>query len=247
MTHLRQIMLEELRRRNYAESTIRTYIRTVEHFSRYFHRPPDQLGPRTYSRVSSRIVHAVEIGSEHRDAAVGSPAFLLCPGVEARLERCRDAVSEEGSALTAGTQPGRSGASDRRGRVSPSSHPADDSLCHGRTPRRSGAPRRSATSTANAWSFTSGEARAARTVTSCSARSCSMHCASTGAGCGASLPTGLVQGFAPVMNRHRPLLGRLPHSARYSSFNAASSLGNPPRVLMILRSDLFSDSTLLVV
>jgi len=32
---LRQIMLEELRRRNYAESTIRTYIRTVEHFSRY--------------------------------------------------------------------------------------------------------------------------------------------------------------------------------------------------------------------
>jgi site-specific recombinase XerD len=38
-------MLEELRRRNYAESTIRTYIRTVEHFSRYFHRPPDQLGP----------------------------------------------------------------------------------------------------------------------------------------------------------------------------------------------------------
>ena len=45
MTHLRQIMLEELRRRNYAESTIRTYIRTVEHFSSYFHRPPDQLGP----------------------------------------------------------------------------------------------------------------------------------------------------------------------------------------------------------
>jgi hypothetical protein len=39
MTHLRQIMLEELRRRNYAESTIRTYVRTVEHFSRYFHRP----------------------------------------------------------------------------------------------------------------------------------------------------------------------------------------------------------------
>jgi site-specific recombinase XerD len=38
-------MLEELRRRNYAETTIRTYIRTVEHFSRYFRRPPDQLGP----------------------------------------------------------------------------------------------------------------------------------------------------------------------------------------------------------
>ena len=36
-------------------------------------------------------------------------------------------------------------------------------------------------------------------------------------------------------------------SARNSNFNAASWLGNPPRVLMILRSDRFSDSTLLVV
>ena len=45
MTHLRQIMLEELRRRNYAESTIHAYIQTVEHFSRHFHRSPDQLGP----------------------------------------------------------------------------------------------------------------------------------------------------------------------------------------------------------
>jgi hypothetical protein len=40
VTHLRQIMLEELRPRNYAESTIHTYIRTVEHFSRSFHHPP---------------------------------------------------------------------------------------------------------------------------------------------------------------------------------------------------------------
>ncbi len=45
LTHLRQIMLEELRRRNYAESTYRTYIRTMEHFSGHFHRSPDQLGP----------------------------------------------------------------------------------------------------------------------------------------------------------------------------------------------------------
>ncbi|MGC1787394.1 MAG: phage integrase N-terminal SAM-like domain-containing protein [Terriglobales bacterium] len=35
MTHLRQIMFEELRRRNYAESTIHIYIHTVEHFSQY--------------------------------------------------------------------------------------------------------------------------------------------------------------------------------------------------------------------
>jgi hypothetical protein len=33
-------MLEELRRRNYAESTIDVYIHTVEHFSWHFHRSP---------------------------------------------------------------------------------------------------------------------------------------------------------------------------------------------------------------
>ena len=44
MTQLRQIMLEELERRNYAPSTIRTYIRTVEHYSQHFHCSPDQLG-----------------------------------------------------------------------------------------------------------------------------------------------------------------------------------------------------------
>jgi len=38
-------MLEELRRRNFADSTIRSYLHGVQHFSRYFHRRPDQLGP----------------------------------------------------------------------------------------------------------------------------------------------------------------------------------------------------------
>jgi integrase/recombinase XerD len=37
VTHLRQIMLEELERRNYAPGTIRAYIRTVEHFAQHFH------------------------------------------------------------------------------------------------------------------------------------------------------------------------------------------------------------------
>jgi site-specific recombinase XerD len=40
------MMLEELQRRNYAETTIRHYIRTVEDFARRFNCPPDRLGPR---------------------------------------------------------------------------------------------------------------------------------------------------------------------------------------------------------
>jgi integrase/recombinase XerD len=39
------MMLEELQRRNYSQSTTTTYIRTVEDFARYFKRRPDELGP----------------------------------------------------------------------------------------------------------------------------------------------------------------------------------------------------------
>jgi integrase/recombinase XerD len=45
MTHLRKLMLEELERRNYAQTTIDCYIRTIEDFARHFHRPPDQHTP----------------------------------------------------------------------------------------------------------------------------------------------------------------------------------------------------------
>src|SRR5213080_3706280 len=46
MTHLRKMMLEELQRRNYAENTIRHYLRAVEDFARRFRCSPDRLGPR---------------------------------------------------------------------------------------------------------------------------------------------------------------------------------------------------------
>jgi hypothetical protein len=40
MTHLRKMMLEELERRNHAQSTIDCYLRAVAEFSLHFHRPP---------------------------------------------------------------------------------------------------------------------------------------------------------------------------------------------------------------
>jgi integrase/recombinase XerD len=45
VTHLRKMMLEELQRRNYAQSTVEAYTSALRDFAKYFHKPPDQLGP----------------------------------------------------------------------------------------------------------------------------------------------------------------------------------------------------------
>lgn len=44
MTRLRQMMLDELERRNYTQTTKRAYLGSVEDFARHFRRSPDQLG-----------------------------------------------------------------------------------------------------------------------------------------------------------------------------------------------------------
>jgi len=45
VTHLRKMMLDELQRRNYAQSTVDAYVSALREFANYFHQPPDQLGP----------------------------------------------------------------------------------------------------------------------------------------------------------------------------------------------------------
>src|SRR2546427_11466381 len=55
MTRLRKMMLEELQRRNYAETTISSYIRIVEDFSRRFQRPPDRLGPQQIREYQAEL------------------------------------------------------------------------------------------------------------------------------------------------------------------------------------------------
>jgi hypothetical protein len=39
------MMLDELQRRNYAQSTVDAYISALRDFANHFDRPPDQLGP----------------------------------------------------------------------------------------------------------------------------------------------------------------------------------------------------------
>ena len=80
MTHLRQIMLEELERRNYAPGTIRCYIRTVEHYAQHFHCSPDRLGPEHIRQYQALMFSQVEAGAEHR---VATP-WRLCVSFTSR-------------------------------------------------------------------------------------------------------------------------------------------------------------------
>ena len=70
MTRLRKIMLEELQRRNYAQHTTRSYIRTVEEFSRHFNCSPDRLGPRHIREYQAELF-------EKRKLSAGSVAVRL--------------------------------------------------------------------------------------------------------------------------------------------------------------------------
>jgi integrase/recombinase XerD len=55
MTQLRKMMLEELERRNYAQTTIECYLRAVAEFSLHFHRPPNQLGPEHIRQYQAQL------------------------------------------------------------------------------------------------------------------------------------------------------------------------------------------------
>jgi integrase/recombinase XerD len=56
MTQLRQRMLEELQRRNYATGTVRLYLQHVAAFAQHFHRSPDQLGAEEIRRYQLFLI-----------------------------------------------------------------------------------------------------------------------------------------------------------------------------------------------
>jgi len=56
-------MLEELQRRNYAETAVGCYIRTVEDFSRRFHLPPDRLGPRHIREYQAELFQKQQLAT----------------------------------------------------------------------------------------------------------------------------------------------------------------------------------------
>jgi integrase len=86
--HLRQLMLDELRRRNYSPNTRRAYTHAVKDFTTYFHRPPDQLGPahvREYQLRENRWVLADLEGKGRRVRTVAVPVWVK-QGIDVWME-----------------------------------------------------------------------------------------------------------------------------------------------------------------
>jgi len=76
VTHLRQLMLEECGAAISPRQTIRTYLHGVEHFSRYFGRQPDQLGPE-HIRQYQQLCLPSQVQPQHCRLAPGHLTLLL--------------------------------------------------------------------------------------------------------------------------------------------------------------------------
>jgi integrase/recombinase XerD len=113
VTHLRQIMLEELQRRNYSESTIRAHIRTVEHYSRHFHRSPDQLGPQHIRRYQAAMFREWMLAPNTVTQKLAALRFFYVQVLKRSWSVAGTPVSEEGVAPPASTQPAGGRTSDR--------------------------------------------------------------------------------------------------------------------------------------
>ena len=167
MTHLRQQMLDELQRRNYSQSTVRSYIYAVEDFAKYFHRSPERLGPDHIRQYQAYLFRERKLSAgtiEGRTAALRFlfvktlrrpylPDHIPFPKRQRRLPTILD-QQEVARLIECGQQPD-------------ASHHADDAVRNRSAPGRDVPPQESPISTASAWSFMSDRARAAATVTCC--------------------------------------------------------------------------------
>jgi site-specific recombinase XerD len=77
VTQLRKRTLDEIARRNYTESTTRAYLRVIEDFARYFHRPPDQLGPEHIREYTAHLFRDRKLSDNTVNQRVGALRFFF--------------------------------------------------------------------------------------------------------------------------------------------------------------------------
>ena len=78
MTQLRRMMLEELQRRNYSQTTVNSYLKIVEAFAKYFHRSPDQLGPEQIRTCRVYLLNERKLGACTVGHCTAALRFFFC-------------------------------------------------------------------------------------------------------------------------------------------------------------------------
>ncbi len=78
MTHLRKLMLEELQRRNYSQTTVNAYLKIVESFAKHFGRPPDQLGPEQIRSYQVYLLKERKLGVRSVGHQTAALRFFFC-------------------------------------------------------------------------------------------------------------------------------------------------------------------------
>jgi integrase/recombinase XerD len=72
------MMLEELQRRNYCQTTVNTYLKVVENFSHHFHRPPDELGKEQLRAYQVRLLQERKLGVRTVGLHTAALRFFFC-------------------------------------------------------------------------------------------------------------------------------------------------------------------------
>jgi site-specific recombinase XerD len=71
------MMLEELERRNYAQSTTRAYLHTIQDLARYFKRPPDQLEPKHIREYQAYLFRERKLSPNTVNQRTGALRFFF--------------------------------------------------------------------------------------------------------------------------------------------------------------------------
>src|SRR6201987_1144659 len=70
-------MLDELQRRNYSQSTARSYIHAAEDFARYFHRSPERLGPEHIRQYQAYLFRERKLSTGAIEGRTAALRFLF--------------------------------------------------------------------------------------------------------------------------------------------------------------------------
>jgi len=137
VNQLRQLMIEELHRRNFADTTIRSYLHGVEHFSKYFDRRPDQLGPQHIRQYQAMLFTKLKYSPNTVIQRLASLRFFYIHVLKRNWSIAETPYPKKVRHL-----PQILSQEEVAGLIDAADTPfhrilTDDALCHRRTPRRS--------------------------------------------------------------------------------------------------------------